>query len=107
MINQISVMALKELFETGEPMVLVDCRESDEHEFCRISGAKLIPLSDFENRATKDLNRDDQIFIHCHHGGRSLRACEFLVSQGYQKVSNVTGGIDAWSVHVDPAVPRY
>lgn len=107
MAKQISVIALKELLDTGEPIVLVDCREADEHEFSRIEGARHIPLSNFENQATKVLNKEDPIFIHCHHGGRSLRACEFLESQGYKKVSNVTGGIDAWSAQVDPSVPRY
>lgn len=107
MVNQISVTALKELMDTGEPIALVDCREKDEHDFCSIAGAKLIPLSEFENRAVKELNKEEQIFIHCHHGGRSLRACEYLVSQGFQKVTNVSGGIDAWSQQVDPKVPRY
>lgn len=107
MTAEISVLELKALLDSGKPVVLVDCREQDEHEFCKIEGARLIPLSDFENQATKVLNREDPIFIHCHHGGRSLRACEFLESQGYKKVSNVTGGIDAWSVQVDPLVSRY
>lgn len=107
MTAEITVLELKELLDSGQPAVLVDCREPDEHEFCKIEGARLIPLSDFENQATKVLNREDPIFIHCHYGGRSLRACEFLEAQGYKKVANVTGGIDAWSVQVDPSVPRY
>ena len=107
MAQQISVTALKELMDTGESVILVDCREPDEHEFCSIPGARLIPLSEFENRAVKEIGREDQVFIHCHHGGRSLRACEFLESQGYKKVANVTGRIDAWSQHVDAKVPRY
>lgn len=107
MVMQISVSALKELMDTGEPVVLIDCREKDEHDFCSIPGAGLIPLSEFENRAGKELGKHDRIFIHCHHGGRSMRACEYLVSQGFQNVTNVGGGIDAWSQQVDPKVPRY
>ena len=47
------------------------------------------------------------MLIHCHHGGRSLRVTQFLRAKGYTAVSNVKGGIDAWSREVDASVPRY
>lgn len=107
MIEKITVQELKEKLDNREKITLVDCREKDEHEFCRIPGAVLIPLSEFEERAAKELNPKDPIYIHCHHGGRSMRACEYLESLGFESTSNVTGGIEAWSLHVDPKVPRY
>ena len=53
------------------------------------------------------LPKDKHLLIHCHHGGRSLRVTQFLRANGYDRVSNVAGGIDAWSLEIDPTVPRY
>jgi rhodanese-related sulfurtransferase len=47
------------------------------------------------------------VVVHCHHGGRSARACRVLLRHGFEQVRNLAGGIDAWSLTVDPAVPRY
>lgn len=105
--KEIKVEDLKKKMDAGESIVLVDCREPDEHGFCRIEGSVLIPLSEFEERAENELKSDCEIYIHCHHGGRSMRACLYLESQGYENVANVVGGIDAWSLRVDPKVPRY
>lgn len=107
MIPQITVQELKEKLDQNQNITLVDCREKDEHEYCRIDGAKLIPLSEFSERAPQELDKNSEIYIHCHHGGRSQRACEFLKEQGFENVFNVAGGIDAWSLHVDNKVPRY
>lgn len=106
MAKEISVEELKTRLD-NTTVVLVDCRERDENEFCSIKGSILIPLSEFTERAAKELKVEQEICIHCHHGGRSLRACEYLVSQGFNNVFNVAGGIDAWSLRVDPKVPRY
>ena len=54
-----------------------------------------------------ELPRGARILVHCHHGGRSLRATRFLRAKGLAGVSNVKGGIDAWSLRIDPGVPRY
>ena len=105
--KEIHVEDLKKKLDASAKIILVDCREPDEHEFCRIAGATLIPLSQFEDRAETELKPDAEIYIHCHHGGRSQRACLFLEELGYENVSNVAGGIDAWSLRVDPKVPRY
>lgn len=107
MIRKITVQDLKQKLDNKENIVLVDCREKDEYEYCRIQGAVLIPLSEFEERAEKELNPKDAIYIHCHHGGRSMRVCEYLQSLGFESTTNVLGGIEAWSLHVDPKVPRY
>jgi rhodanese-related sulfurtransferase len=52
-------------------------------------------------------DRDEALIIHCHHGGRSARAVDFLRRNGYTNVKNLTGGIDAWSQEIDSGVPRY
>jgi rhodanese-related sulfurtransferase len=51
--------------------------------------------------------RNGRIVVHCHHGGRSARVTSWLRQQGFANVQNMTGGIDAWSLEVDPQVPRY
>lgn len=107
MIKQVSVTEVKTKLDAKNGAVLVDVREADEYGFCRIEGSKHIPLSEFAERAPKELAKDAEILIHCHHGGRSQRACEFLEGQGYSDLSNVAGGIDHWSLEIDPKVPRY
>ncbi len=107
MVKNIEVEDLQMKLKDNPNLVLVDCREKDEFEYCHISGAKLLPLSEFREAALKELKPTDEIFIHCHHGGRSRRACEFLEEQGFANTTNVSGGIDAWSLRVDNTVPRY
>lgn len=106
-ITQISVKNLKVKLDANKNIRLVDVREPDEYEICNIKGSTLIPLSQFTQKAKEELKPDQEIFIHCHHGGRSQKACEYLVANGYKNVANVSGGIEAWSLEVDPNVPRY
>lgn len=92
--------------ETPEAFTLVDCREADEWEVCRIDGARLVPLSQFAELAPRQLSPKTPIVVYCHHGMRSLRAANWLRQKGFQAWS-LAGGIEAWSVEIDPAVPRY
>ena len=52
-------------------------------------------------------DKDEAIILHCHHGMRSDRACQFLAAQGFTNLKNLSGGIDDWSLQIDPSVPRY
>ena len=92
--------------DAGEKFRLIDVREPSEHRTCRIEGAELKPLGQIAQWMA-DLNPAEEIVLHCHHGGRSERACAFLAQQGFTNVKNLIGGIDARSVKVDPSVPRY
>ncbi len=94
------------LLRSSTPPVLIDVREPSEYQVCQIAGSKLIPLATVPERLA-EIPKDAPVLIHCHHGGRSLRATQFLRSKGYTQVSNVKGGIDAWSLKIDPKVPRY
>lgn len=87
-------------------VVLIDVREPDEVARCRIAGTEHIPMRQIPERVGA-LPKDKHLLIHCHHGGRSLRVTQFLRANGYDAVSNVSGGIDAWSLAIDPTVPRY
>ena len=86
--------------------VLIDVREPYEIDICSIPGAQVIPLRQVPEHVAA-LPRDKHLLIHCHHGGRSLRATEFLRAKGFPRVSNVAGGIDAWAERLDPAMRRY
>ena len=102
----ITVHDLKRKMDERANFALLDVREAHEAEIARIAGAKLIPLSEFSER-TSELNSEQEIVIHCHSGGRSARAVQLLQAQGFTKVFNLDGGIDAWSEEIDPKVPRY
>ena len=92
----------------GRPPLLLDCRGPDEHAIARIEGAVLIPMNELPERlAELERWRDGAIIVHCHHGVRSLRVAGFLQERGFPRVQSMRGGIDAWSVEVDPSVPRY
>ncbi len=91
---------------TRANFALIDVREPFEAEICRIDGALLIPLRQLSDRLGS-LPRDKHLLIYCHHGGRSLRATEFLRSHGFRDVSNIAGGIDAWATRIERGMPRY
>jgi sulfur-carrier protein adenylyltransferase/sulfurtransferase len=104
---EISVEETKRLLETSpESVRLIDVREPYEAEISRVEGAELIPMRQIPERVS-ELPRDKHLLIHCHHGGRSLRVTQFLRAQGFAAVSNVAGGIDAWSERIDSNVRRY
>jgi len=98
---------LKARLDRGEKIRLIDVREADEWAIARLPEAELIPLSQFQLRATKELSPDETLVLYCHHGMRSGRAQDYLRAQGYGNVLNLTGGIDAWAIHVDPKMKRY
>ncbi|HSI07406.1 MAG: rhodanese-like domain-containing protein [Rariglobus sp.] len=104
---EISVDEAKQLLDQkpGE-VLLIDVREPFEIELCRIAGAEHIPMRQIPEHAGS-LPKDKHLLIHCHHGGRSMRVTQYLRANGYEAVSNVAGGIDAWSQVIDPSVPRY
>ncbi len=87
------------------PVHLYDVRSPQEREIARIEGATLLDMHARDQILA--LDRDTPLVFHCHHGGRSQQAAEYFLGQGFTKVANLRGGIDAWSVEVDPSVPRY
>ncbi len=107
-IPEISVQEARERLSAPEPPRLIDVREPDEWELCRLPGAELLPLSQFAQLAPDQLaNPDEPLIIYCHHGGRSARVTDYLMRQGFTNVTNLAGGIEAWSLDIDPSVPRY
>ncbi len=102
----LSPAELKERMERGDELQLIDVREAYEHELAGIEGAKLLPLSRFPEWADA-LDPEAEIVFMCHHGIRSAQVCAYLSRQGFKRLYNLSGGIDAWSWEVDPSVPRY
>ncbi len=102
----ISVEELSRRLGSGEPLVLLDVREPQEWEICRIKGAKLIPMNDVPARVS-ELNTADEIVLYCKSGQRSAYVTNFLKDIGFRKVSNLKGGINAWAEKVDQSMPRY
>lgn len=105
---EISPTEVKSLLDRGEKFLLLDCREEDEHQAARIEGATLVPMSQLQARLGElESCRQGPIVVHCHMGVRSLRVANWLREQGFENVRSMAGGIDAWSLEVDPSVPRY
>lgn len=85
---------------------LLDVREHWEFETCHIDGATLMPMNSIPARID-DLDEDAAIVCICHHGARSMQVAAFLERNGFARVSNLTGGIHAWALQVDTAMPKY
>jgi rhodanese-related sulfurtransferase len=96
----------KARLDRGESLVLVDVREPWEHNLCRLEGAKLVPLGALA-ASLNTLPDVEEVICYCHHGMRSLDAAAWLRFQGFAKAKSLAGGIERWSVEVDPKVPRY
>ena len=109
--DSISVTDLKVLLDSDRSdVVLIDVRNPAEAEVAVIPGAVLIPLATIKSgeaiERIRGLAESGRLYVHCKLGGRSAQAVELLAQQGIT-ATNVDGGIDAWSVQVDQAVPRY
>src|SRR5213083_3010453 len=103
---QISVEALKEKIDRGQPVVLVDVREPMEWEIAHLDRAILIPVAQVPARVN-ELSTADDIVVYCKTGVRSGRITNFLRDLGFRKVKNLVGGIDEWAEKVEPEMPRY
>ena len=106
MISEISVTDLSRRIAGPDAPVVLDVREPQEIALARFPGAVEIPMQSVPSRMA-ELDRNAEIFVLCHHGMRSAHVADYLAEQGFTRVGNVTGGIDAWALMVDPSVPRY
>ena len=106
---EITPADVKRRLDSGEKLHLIDCREPNEHAICNIAGAELIPMNSTPQHLQhlEGLADDAPIIVYCHHGMRSLMVVNWLRQQGVEECSSMSGGIDQWSLSIDPAVPRY
>jgi adenylyltransferase/sulfurtransferase len=108
MAREITPDGLAERLAQGAPTYLLDVREAWEVQVASLAGAAHVPLGELPNRLAEVEPPAGALLVTlCHHGVRSLSAAAFLAQAGHENVVSLAGGIDAWSRHVDPAVPRY
>lgn len=94
--------------ESGQAIALVDCREQGEYETAKIATAILMPMGQWPPSADALAALDGKrVVIHCHHGGRSLRVANWFRQNGHPEATSMSGGIDQWSLEIDPKIARY
>ena len=94
-VSQISVQALKALFESNAAFRLIDVRELDEHAKSRIEPCELVPLGTLPE-AIKSWDKNAHYVMQCHSGMRSAHAAAYMMREGFTRVDNLEGGIVAW-----------
>jgi sulfur-carrier protein adenylyltransferase/sulfurtransferase len=103
---EVSAPELKAVMESGKPITLLDVREPHEWEIARIDGARLTPLSQFESFVPQ-LKKDDDIYLYCYKGKRSMTALNKLKDAGFKNLHSLAGGIDKWAAEIEPTMKRY
>jgi rhodanese-related sulfurtransferase len=104
--DNLSAQEIKKKLDEGNSLIILDVREHWEFQVAKIAGSVLIPLGQLEKRK-EELDQEAEIVCLCHMGVRSFKAMKFLQSCGFKNVKNMAGGIEAWSLNVDPSIPRY
>jgi rhodanese-related sulfurtransferase len=106
---EITPLEVKRLLDAGEKLSLIDVREPSEFQRARIAGAELIPMSTVpaELQRLDAQAEETPLIVLCHHGARSLNVVQWLRGQGVKGCQSMAGGIDRWSLEIDPTVPRY
>jgi adenylyltransferase/sulfurtransferase len=104
--GEITPEQLKQRIDAGENLFVLDVRNPNEFQICRIPGTVLLPLPELPARFA-EVPKDREVVVHCKSGMRSAKAIDFLKAQGYTKLVNLTGGILGWAEKVDPGMPRY
>jgi rhodanese-related sulfurtransferase len=104
-IRQLSAPDLKALLQSGTAIELVDVRTEEERAIAAIGGSRLLDQAYHDALLRRD--RDTPLVFQCHHGIRSQHAADYFRREGFRNLYNLQGGIDAWSLLVDPSVPRY
>jgi molybdopterin/thiamine biosynthesis adenylyltransferase/rhodanese-related sulfurtransferase len=104
--SETTVEELKRRLDRHEKLFILDVRNPEEYQICRIPGTMLIPLPELPQRLG-ELDREREIIVHCKSGMRSFKAQQFLRGQGFRAVKNLKGGILAWADKIDPSMPKY
>jgi adenylyltransferase/sulfurtransferase len=105
--QEITATELKQRLDAGDDVQIIDVREANEYAIARIPNSIHIPLAQVTGRMS-EIDPKRETVVHCKMGGRSAKAIEALTRAGFTgKLSNLKGGITAWSNEVDPSVPKY
>lgn len=100
---------VKQRLAAGEKLFLIDVREAYEHQTADIQGSELVPMRSVpaQLQTLEGMSDEGTLIVFCHHGVRSLQVVNWLREQGIASCQSMAGGIDRWSVEIDPSVPRY
>ena len=106
---EISTQTAAQLKSDGEKVIFIDVREPNEFAITKIEGAELIPMRQIpgELQSLEGKAEHHLLIVFCHHGMRSLNVVNWLRAQGLEACTSMSGGIEAWSLTIDPSVPRY
>ena len=106
---EISVLQVRQILEDeATDHLLLDCRTPEEFELARLETATLIPMDELPARINElQEHRDKQVLVFCHAGVRSAMVARWLRENGFPRAQSIAGGIEAWSLQIDPSVPRY
>jgi sulfur-carrier protein adenylyltransferase/sulfurtransferase len=105
-VPEVTAEELKAQMDSGKDVFILDVREPNEYQICRIEGSTLIPLGEVAVRSA-ELDKNREMVVHCKMGGRSAKAVALLQERGFTRVRNLTGGILAWIDKVDPTQTKY
>jgi rhodanese-related sulfurtransferase len=107
-IREITVEELSNALLGARPPLLLDVRSEGEHDLARIEPCRLVPLPELPERVAELAGHEGEaIVVYCHHGVRSRSGAAILEAAGFRDVTSLRGGIEAWSLRIDPRVPRY
>ncbi len=106
LMTEITPQELDQILKTDTDVCIIDVRNLDEIEKAAFPNAIHIPLPELIRNVAK-IPQNKLVIILCHHGARSLQACYLLKDRGFDKVVSLRGGIELWSMKIDPTIPRY
>jgi len=105
--NEITPQDVKQRIDAGEGLRLIDVREPFELQQAAIAGAEVIPMRDIPKSLPALEEEENPIIVFCHHGMRSMQVVGWLREHGVDNCLSMAGGIERWSLEIDPNVPRY
>ena len=105
-IREVNVLEIKSRFDANENLTIIDIRELDELEICKIEKTIHIPMMEIPNHIS-EFDKDDELIILCRSGSRSARVCHFLEQKGFNNVKNLNGGILEWIKLIDSSMSGY
>jgi rhodanese-related sulfurtransferase len=107
--HEITPHEIQRRLSAGETLILIDVREPAEFQIAHIAGAQLVPMGSVPTQLQRLEAASDEatLIVYCHHGIRSLNVVHWLREQGVAACQSMVGGIDRWSLEIDPSVPRY
>jgi rhodanese-related sulfurtransferase len=97
---------LRQWLAEGRALRLIDVREKEEWDLCRLPGAELMPVGSIAEWSGR-LDPRQELLLYCHHGIRSLHAAMYLAAHGFARVMHLRGGLDAYCLQADSSIPRY